>query len=46
MGNAFGATTIFAEYGFGSLSDEVEADHRIHHLQELLTIADLFDGVS
>lgn len=46
MGNACGATTIFAEYGFGSLPDEVEADHRIHHLQELLAIADLFDGVS
>lgn len=39
MGNACGATTIFAEYGFGSLPEDVEADHRINHLQELLAIA-------
>ena len=39
MGNACGATTIFAEYGFGSLPDDLDVDHRIHQLKELLAIA-------
>jgi phosphoglycolate phosphatase len=39
MGNACGATTIFAEYGFGCLPEDLDADHRINHLNELLAIA-------
>lgn len=40
MGNACGATTIFAEYGYGSLSPEITADYRISQLPDLLLIAD------
>lgn len=39
MGKAFGAKTIFAEYGFGSLPTDLTVDHRINHLNELLAIA-------
>lgn len=39
MGNACGATTVFAEYGFGSLPEDLEVDHRIYQLKELLAIA-------
>ncbi|MGL5034700.1 MAG: HAD family hydrolase [Microcystaceae cyanobacterium] len=39
MGNACGATTIFAEYGFGSLPEDVEVAYRIQELKELLAIA-------
>jgi phosphoglycolate phosphatase-like HAD superfamily hydrolase len=39
MGNACGATTIFADNGFGCLPEDLDADHRINHLNELLAIA-------
>lgn len=38
MGRDCGAVTIFADYGYGSLPDEVQADHRIQALPELLGI--------
>jgi len=39
MGRACGATTVFAEYGFGSLPANFPVDHRIGQLEDLLAIA-------
>jgi HAD superfamily hydrolase (TIGR01509 family) len=39
MGQSCGATTIFAEYGFGSLAADFPVDHRISQLEDLLAIA-------
>ncbi len=39
MGHACGAVTIFADYGYGSLPEEVPVHHRLPQLSDLLAIA-------
>ena len=39
MGNACGAVTVFSEYGYGTLPLDLNVDHRIGTLADLLAIA-------
>ena len=39
MGGACGAITVFSEYGYGTLPADLNVDHRISALADLLTIA-------
>jgi phosphoglycolate phosphatase len=39
MGQACGAVSIFAEYGYGSLPADLTVDHRLQNLTDLLAIA-------
>jgi len=39
MGQACGAVSIFAEYGYGSLPPDLQVDHRLAQLSDILAIA-------